>query len=111
MANQYFKVSYPPNLLAMITDFKTPRYPQGWCGTWSSHKVPVQIDCYDDAQGFCLAQWPIGPSALPGGMQDGTVMTVQTQTAYNALLAQEVALTTDGSNGVWTGSILANRWN
>jgi len=96
----------------MITDFKTPRYPQGWYGTCSKAPPAVQIDCYDDAAGFCLVQFTIGPTAIPSGMQDGTVMTVQSQINYNALLAQEVAKTTDGSNGVYTGSVLANRqWN
>jgi hypothetical protein len=42
-------------------------------------------------------------------MQDDTKMTVMAQTAYNTLLTQEVANTTDGSNGVWTGNVLVNR--
>ena len=107
--NQYFKIGYPPNLKAMITDFTTPRYSQGWYGTCGKAPPAVQIDCYDDNQGFCLAQFPIGAQAIPSGMQDGATLTVQTQTAYNTLLSSEVALTTDGSNGVWTGTVLANR--
>jgi hypothetical protein len=108
--NVYYKITYPPNLLVMCqADLTTPKYPQGWYGTCSKAPKAAQIDLYDDAGGFCLAQFPVGPSAIPSGLQDGTTLTVMTQVAYNALLAQYTALTTDGSNGIWTGSVLANR--
>ncbi len=108
--NVYYKINYPPALTTICQqDYTRPCYPQGWYGTLAHWKPPVQIDCYDDAQGFCLVQFPVGASALPSGMQDDTKMTVMAQTAYNTLLTQEVANTTDGSNGVWTGNVLVNR--
>jgi len=109
MPNVYYKITYPSNLKALITDFSSPRYSQGWYGTCLAAKPAVQIDTYNDADGYCLAQFPVGAQALPSGMQDGAGLTVMTQADYNALLATLVSQTTDGSNGIWTGTILANR--
>jgi hypothetical protein len=111
--NVCYKITYPPALTAMCQDnFMAPKYSKGWYGTCSGAPPAVQIDLYNDVEGFCLAQFPIGPTARPSGLQDGTTLTVMTQTAYNTLLAQYVAQTTDGSNGIWAGTVLAGRdWN
>jgi len=112
MANQYFKINYPPNLKAMITDFLQSCYSQGWYGTCSYAPPALQIDCYDDIEGFCLAQFPAGAKSIPSGMQDGTTLTPLTQTEYEKLLNDKRAKVTSTTKGVYVDSLLANRqWN
>ena len=115
MATVCYKIGLSPALLAMQNNnLLQPCHGPGWYGHFTSAPPPVQIDCYDYRPGysFCLAQFPIGPNAIPSGMEDGTTITVMSTSDYAALLAEEVAATTDGNNGVWTRTVLANRdWN
>jgi hypothetical protein len=110
----YYQSHFPPGL----------KYSQGWyvtC-TWAPSAI---VYLYDDDQGICLFSVPIGPSAVPSGMQDGHTITPISITNAQAFLqsyplidftaidAATLASMTHAQfyQGVWGGDKLAQKWS
>jgi len=71
----YYQINFAPGT----------KYSQGWYGT-CINATPATVWLYDDDNGICLISCPIGPSAMPSGMQDGHTITPINITNAQALI-------------------------
>jgi len=99
------------------------KYSPGWYVT-CTYAPPATVWLYDDDAGICLFSVPVGPTAIPSGMQDGhTITPISITNAQNLINSYPLAdftaidaatLSTmqykDFFVGVWGGDRLAQKF-
>jgi len=110
----YYQSHYQPGL----------RYSPGWYAT-CTFAPAATVYLYDDDNGICLFSVPVGPSAVPSGMQDGhTITPISITNAQNFIQSYPLSAFTaidpavlsamkyaDFFAGVWGGDKLAQKWS